>query len=140
MNHRNISPGVHLLEHAPGSVIQAPILVKADIDAQAPDISGRDNAALAVAATQITAAFAQLHDRGLIPDDELVRLVYTFAGETVDVDDILSRAPRTPQVDFNQPGQTGKDKPGRPAPNNPKPYNLNPDSGDVSIKGATQDA
>jgi hypothetical protein len=148
------------------ALVDRHISVKADLEAQAPDISGRDNAALAVAATQIAAAFAQLHDRGLIPDDELVRMIYIFAGETVDVDEILSRAPRKPQtpqygaVDPNaspSPALAGEGrgggKPEKPADsppphsgaqagqgrgNDPKPYNFNPETGDVSAKGASQ--
>ena len=70
----------------------------APIEAQAPDISSRDNAALAVASGQIVSAFVQLHDKGLIPDDELIRLAYQFAGETVDVQEIIDRASKTPHA------------------------------------------
>ena len=60
------------------------------------DISGRDNAALALAATQIVSAFAVIRDRGLIDDAELLRLAYRFAGELVDVEEMLERGKAAP--------------------------------------------
>lgn len=47
------------------------------------DISARDNAELAQAAHSAVEAFSQLHEEGLIDDDEYLRLVYRFAGEAV---------------------------------------------------------
>ncbi|HLE14025.1 MAG TPA: hypothetical protein VI776_04690 [Anaerolineales bacterium] len=38
------------------------------------------------------AAFSGLHERGLIDDAELLRLAYRFAGEVVDVNQLLERA------------------------------------------------
>lgn len=55
------------------------------------DVSARDNAALAVAASTVSAAFAELRDRGLIDDAELLRMAYRFAGETLDVEAMLKR-------------------------------------------------
>jgi hypothetical protein len=56
------------------------------------DISARDNAVLAQAAAHIATAFGDLRQRGLIDDGELVRMVYKFAGELVDVPEVLRRA------------------------------------------------
>ncbi|HZW03415.1 MAG TPA: hypothetical protein VFF68_05790, partial [Anaerolineaceae bacterium] len=53
------------------------------------DLSARDNAALAEAAARASAAFVELFRMGLLPPDELLRLVYRFAGETADVDALL---------------------------------------------------
>jgi hypothetical protein len=64
----------------------------AEITIKLPDIFERDNSDLATAAEKIINAFAKLHDRGLIDDAELVRLAYRFAGELVDVQDILANA------------------------------------------------
>ncbi len=66
--------------------------VRADskIEVAGTDISVRDNASLAVAASSIVNAFAGIRDRGLIDDKEFLRLAYRFAGEIVDVDAILA--------------------------------------------------
>lgn len=61
----------------------------ADITARGTDISARDNSSLAIAATTIVSAFAGLYDRGLINERELLRISYNFAGELVDVDELL---------------------------------------------------
>ena len=37
-----------------------------------------------------------LYDRGLVDATELLRMAYRFAGEAVDLDDLLRRAPRKP--------------------------------------------
>ncbi len=55
------------------------------------DVSARDNAALAVAASTVISAFSSLRDRGLIDDAELLRLSYRFAGEVADVEELLAR-------------------------------------------------
>jgi hypothetical protein len=58
------------------------------------DLSARDNTSLAQAAGQIITAFSLLHEKGLIEDAELLRLAYRFAGEVVEVDEILKNAGR----------------------------------------------
>jgi hypothetical protein len=55
------------------------------------DISARDNASLAQAASAIAATFGELRGRGVIDDAELLRVVYRFAGELVDVPEMLGR-------------------------------------------------
>ena len=56
------------------------------------DISSRDNAALAQAAFYIRPVLGELRDRGLISNDEFLRLIFRFFGETVDADEMLARA------------------------------------------------
>ncbi len=53
------------------------------ISVSADDISERDNAALALASTQVISSFGQLWANGFIDDDEYLRIVYRFAGEVV---------------------------------------------------------
>ncbi len=53
------------------------------ISVTAADISERDNAALALAATNIITSFGQLWAANLIDADEYMRLVYRFAGEVL---------------------------------------------------------
>jgi hypothetical protein len=92
------------------------------------DISARDNAALAVAASTVTGAFKDLRDRGLIDDAELLRLVYRFAAENVDIEGMLKRGkdageyiPPWQRQDPTQPGDPSQIKPGtRPNPTNPR--------------------
>ena len=71
-------------------------LVKGDakIKVKGTDISVRDNAMLAEAASKVVNAFASLRDRGLITDEELLRVSYRFAGEIVDVPTLLQAAKR----------------------------------------------
>ena len=70
--------------------------IKADagIQVTGADLSARDNAALAVAMSTASNALAMLRDRAVIDDAELLRMVYRFAGEVVDVEAILARGRR----------------------------------------------
>ena len=74
------------------SQVAASVPADAPLKALGSDISARDNAVLAQAAAQVAAAFGGLREQGLIDDAELVRLVYKFAGELVDVPEVLRRA------------------------------------------------
>jgi hypothetical protein len=56
------------------------------------DISVRDNTTLAQAARDMLGVLTALRDRALIDDAEMLRLAYRFCGETLDVQDMLSRA------------------------------------------------
>jgi hypothetical protein len=58
------------------------------------DISARDNAALATAASVIVASMTTMRDRGLIDDYELLRIVYRFAGEVIDLEEVLKTRSR----------------------------------------------
>ncbi len=56
------------------------------------DISARDNVSLSMAATNITNVMTTLRDRGLCSDEEYLRMIYRFASEVVDVEEILASA------------------------------------------------
>jgi hypothetical protein len=62
------------------------------------DISSRDNVSLAMAATQISAIFQDMRDRGLVNDRELLRMIYRYAGEPADVESLLADGAGAPQV------------------------------------------
>ncbi|HEX9107333.1 MAG TPA: hypothetical protein VF832_08890, partial [Longimicrobiales bacterium] len=68
-----------------------PVDPAAEIRVRGTDVSARDNASLSVAASTVISAFASLRDRGLIDDAELLRMAYRFAGEVVDVEEMLRR-------------------------------------------------
>ena len=59
------------------------------------DISSRDNLELAQATAAILPALLSLRERSLLDDAELLRLVYRFAGESVDVEELLERSRQT---------------------------------------------
>lgn len=85
----------------------------ADIQVNGTDISARDNASLATAASTAIGAFGNLRDRGLIDDAELLRIAYRFAGEAVDLEDLLNRGAAAPSI-YPLPERKGG-MPGRPA-------------------------
>jgi len=70
------------------------------------DISPRDNAALANAGSALISSVGALRDRETIDDEELLRLVYKFLGEQVDVSAMLERGKKAgqPKV-YGQGGQ-----------------------------------
>jgi len=63
----------------------------AEIQVLGSDISARDNVSLGLAAVNALNALCELRDRQLIDDAELLRLTYKFAGESVDVEQMLAR-------------------------------------------------
>jgi len=73
------------------SLVDGHVSRRAEITLNGADISARDNVSLAMAASNISLALNGLRDRGLIDDAELLRLVYRFCGETVDIEDLLTR-------------------------------------------------
>lgn len=73
------------------SLVDGSVSRKAEITLSGADISARDNVSLAMAASNISQAVKDLRDRGLIDDAELLRLVYRFCGETVDIEELLKR-------------------------------------------------
>jgi hypothetical protein len=99
--------------------------VKADalITLDASDISERDNAALALASTQVIASFGQLVANGFIDDDEYMRLVYRFAGET------------QPSARPDAPKGKARSKPSATAnPDTQDLLNVDAETGEVKIK------
>jgi hypothetical protein len=73
--------------------------VEARIDVHGADLSARDNAALAIAASSMASALVELYDRGLIDEAELLRMVYRFSGEVVDVQDLVKKGKPKPVED-----------------------------------------
>jgi hypothetical protein len=62
-----------------------------DFELTGTDISARDNVSLAMATSNIVNSLVILRDRQMIDDSEFLRLVYRFASESVDVDEMLAR-------------------------------------------------
>ncbi|MCC6147302.1 MAG: hypothetical protein IT308_07005 [Anaerolineaceae bacterium] len=62
-----------------------------EITVTGADISARDNSELASASAGILSTLVTLRDRSLIDDAELLRLVYRFAGEPLNIEDMLAR-------------------------------------------------
>ena len=89
-------------------MIEGGIDVDTELKVTGTDISARDNAALATAASTIIGAFSELRDRGLIDDNELLRISYRFAAEVVDIEDMLARGAAAPPPP-GQDAQDGKD-------------------------------
>jgi hypothetical protein len=67
------------------------INLAAQVRISGSDISARDNASLAAAASTTIGSFLALREQELIDDAELLRMAYRFAGEVVDVEDLLQR-------------------------------------------------
>ena len=88
------------------------VSVKAELRLQGADISARDNVSLGMAASSLVSAMAELRDRGLIDDAEFLRMVYRFAGETIDVEELLQQgreaAPSAPPQSKKQPSVSTK--------------------------------
>ncbi len=73
------------------TLVDSRVSVKADVHLQGADISARDNVALGLAAGSLVSAMGSLRDRGLIDDAEMLRMVYRFAGEACDVEELLKQ-------------------------------------------------
>ena len=71
------------------ATVDSSVDVNAHIHITGGDIFQRDNVSLAQAAASVISSFLQLRREGLIDDAELLRLSYKFAGEVVDVEEIL---------------------------------------------------
>jgi hypothetical protein len=80
------------------AMIDHHVRANAPVELRGADISARDNVALSLAAGNIVTAFSQVRAQGLITDAELLRLVYRFAGETVDVQKLLADAQGQPAM------------------------------------------
>lgn len=73
------------------------------------DISSRDNSSLSQAAYYMIGVLANLRDRALIANDEFLRIIYRFFGETVDADEMLKRAKKDQKKDQGKdPNPTAK--------------------------------
>jgi hypothetical protein len=109
-------------------------MIKADdeLKVSGTDISARDNASLAAAASTVVGSFIALRNRGLIDDQELLRLAYRFAGEVVDIEEMLERgrvAP--PPVVYGSSEEGQKKQPGEPeGPGRPAGIDIDPITGE----------
>ena len=83
----------------------------ADLEVTAGDISARDNISLAMAASNLVSALEKLRERALIDDSELLRMLYRFLDEPVNVEEMLERGRKA------GPAVTGSD--GVTLPGNP---------------------
>lgn len=63
----------------------------AELQVNGGDISSRDNIALAMAAANLISSLETLRDRSLIDDAEMLRLLYRFLDEPLDVAAMLTR-------------------------------------------------
>lgn len=100
------------------ALVDARIPLKTEISVRGADISARDNSALAIAASSVIHSFLRLRERGLIDDAELLRLAYRFAGEVVDVEEMLRRGAASPP------------RPGSPAGIQANPAQVDPARGE----------
>ena len=100
---------------------------RAGISLTGADISARDNVALAMAASNISQALNNLRDHALIDDAELLRLIYRFCGETVDVEEMLKRG-----------RQAGERAPSGEAPDRTQPVKIDPLSGEIKTGGSNE--
>ena len=103
------------------ALVDPSIQPAAELTVTGSDISARDNASLAQAADFIANAMANMRDRELIDDAELLRMIYKFSGENVDVEEMLKRGKKAGPVTVQvQP-------PDKNAPMPPKGRPVSPD-------------
>jgi len=131
------------------SLVDRHVSRKAAIEVRGADISARDNVSLAMAANNIQAVLAELRRRGLIDNDEFLRVIYRFCGEWVDIPQMRARARAEglQPIDENSmlpfPGGKGLgDRSGAGTGVKPKPNNniLDPDTGDLKPTVADPEA
>jgi hypothetical protein len=90
----------------------------AEIYCRMSDITERDNANLALAASRIMPVVSELFDRGGIDEGEFLRLVYRMAGETYEADQEVPAMLKAPiKQKGQQPGQAPGADPNAPDPN-----------------------
>jgi hypothetical protein len=77
-------------------IVDRSVNIESELTVTGTDISARDNAALATAASVIVSCMTTMRDRGLIDDFELLRIVYRFAGEVIDLEEVLKRGKAAP--------------------------------------------
>ena len=95
----------------------------ADISVTGGDVSERDNAALALATSQVVEAFGQLAAGGFITADEYLRVVYRFAGEQLPSD-----RPDNPKPQAKPKGPAG-------TASSAGNLKIDAESGEVTVKG-----
>ncbi len=74
------------------AMVDGKINKKIDLSVTGADINSRDNSSLSQSAYYMVEVLANLRDRTLISNDEFLRVIYRFFGETVDADAMLKQA------------------------------------------------
>jgi len=97
----------------------------AEISVTGADISSRDNSSLSQAAYYMITVLDDMRDRKLITNDEFLRLIYRFFGETIDAAEMLNKAASE--------GKQGEPPAKIPNPGDPTKKIINPEQ-DKTIK------
>lgn len=92
--------------------VDGKVNANAELSVTGADISSRDNLALSQAAYYMIEVLANLRDRSLVSNDEFLRVIYRFFGETVDAEEMLKRAKKDARKAQGK-DNTVKDKSGR---------------------------
>ena len=73
------------------SMVDPSVRPDREIKISGADISSRDNVAHSIAAVNVMNALERLYDMGLISQREVLRMLYRFAGEGVDIDEVMQQ-------------------------------------------------
>ena len=95
------------------ALVDGKINKKIDLSVTGADINSRDNSSLSQSAYYMVEVLANLRDRSLISNDEFLRVIYRFFGETVDAEAMLKRAKKDKDSPQGK-DQTNKSDPGSP--------------------------
>ena len=79
----------------------------AEVSINGADISSKDNASLSQAAYYMISVLDDLRDRKLISNDEFLRLIYRFFGESVDAANMLQKAAAENEGQGERPNKIG---------------------------------
>jgi hypothetical protein len=91
-----------------------------EIQVSGADISARDNVSHSIATVNILNALERLYDMGLISQRELLRATYRFAGESVDIDEILAEGTGIDRRESSKPITPVSKDPVHPVTGEPK--------------------
>ena len=104
--YRHYEQRQHFIQWMMGDLLQVVItrrsMLDPSINREAPlaihpaDISDRDNLTLSTAGVNVAGLFERLHEMGLVDEEEMLRVIYRFLGESGNIEDILERARRVP--------------------------------------------
>jgi len=118
------------------SMIDSKLKKEVDLSVTGADISSRDNSSLSQAAYYMVEVLANLRDRSLIANDEFLRVIYRFFGETVDAEEMFARAKK--DQDNTQGKDSAEKGPREPTGSRPDSKviqppddNMKPDIGDL---------
>ena len=93
---------------------------EAEIEVSGADISARDNVSHSIASVNILNVVERLKDMGLLADRELLRIVYRFAGETGNLDEIIAGGSGVDIRQVSDPIEPTTKEPVNPTTGNPK--------------------